>query len=59
MPWMVAIKVGLESLRRNRMRTLLTILGMIIGVAAVISIAALGAGAKRPSRTASPPAAPT
>ena len=43
---MVAVKVGLESLRRNRMRTLLTILGMIIGVAAVISIAALGAGAK-------------
>jgi putative ABC transport system permease protein len=34
------------ALRRNRMRTALTVLGMIIGVAAVISIAALGAGAR-------------
>ena len=42
----VAVMVGLGSLRRNRMRTLLTILGMVIGVGAVIGIAALGAGAR-------------
>ena len=42
----VAFLIGVSALRRNRMRTILTILGMIIGVAAVISIAALGAGAK-------------
>jgi putative ABC transport system permease protein len=46
MRWSVAIGIGVAALRRNRMRTLLTVLGMIIGVAAVISVAALGAGAK-------------
>jgi len=39
-------RLSMPSLRRNRMRTLLTMLGMIIGVAAVISLAALGAGAR-------------
>jgi putative ABC transport system permease protein len=43
----VAVVVGLLALRRNRMRTLLTILGMIVGVSAVIGIAALGAGARQ------------
>jgi len=38
--------VGWTALGRNRMRTLLTMLGMIIGVAAVISIAAIGTGAQ-------------
>ncbi len=42
----VAFMVGLAALRRNRMRTLLTMLGMIVGVAAVISIAAIGTGAQ-------------
>jgi len=42
----VALQLGCAALRRNRMRTLLTMLGMIIGVAAVISIAALGAGGR-------------
>jgi putative ABC transport system permease protein len=42
----LAFSVGLAALRRNRMRSLLTMLGMIIGVAAVIAIAALGSGAK-------------
>jgi putative ABC transport system permease protein len=46
MTWAVAIGIGLTALGRHRMRTLLTILGMIIGVAAVISVAALGAGAR-------------
>jgi putative ABC transport system permease protein len=46
MRWFVALQISFAALRRNRMRTLLTMLGMIVGVAAVISIAALGAGAR-------------
>jgi putative ABC transport system permease protein len=46
MTWTVVIATGIAALRRNRMRTILTVLGMIIGVAAVISVAALGAGAR-------------
>ena len=46
MTWTVVIATGVAALRRNRLRTILTVLGMIIGVAAVISVAALGAGAR-------------
>jgi putative ABC transport system permease protein len=42
----IALLIGLHALMRNRMRTVLTMLGMIIGVAAVICIAAIGTGAK-------------
>src|SRR5687768_5142186 len=47
-PMRLAMAVGLAwtALRRHRLRTALTGLGMIIGVAAVISVAALGAGAR-------------
>jgi putative ABC transport system permease protein len=38
--------VALRALRRNAMRTALTALGMIIGVAAVIVMVAIGAGAQ-------------
>ena len=38
--------VALKALRRNAMRTALTALGMIIGVAAVIVMVAIGTGAK-------------
>jgi len=41
------VKVGLRSLLANKMRTLLTMLGIIIGVGAVISMLAMGQGAKR------------
>ena len=46
MNFRVALLVGLNALMRNRMRTVLTMLGMIIGVAAVICIAAIGTGAQ-------------
>ncbi|MBC8094170.1 MAG: ABC transporter permease [Akkermansiaceae bacterium] len=39
-------KIALRALRRNKLRTLLTMLGMIIGVAAVISAIGIGNGAK-------------
>jgi len=47
MPIIVALMVGLKSLRRQRMRTVLTMLGMVIGVAAVIAISAVGVGAQQ------------
>ncbi len=40
------LRIALRALRRNTMRTLLTMLGIIIGVAAVIVVVALGHGAK-------------
>jgi putative ABC transport system permease protein len=38
-------RVAIKALNRNKMRTALTMLGMIIGVAAVIAMVALGKGA--------------
>ncbi len=38
--------IALRALRRNTLRTLLTMLGIIIGVGAVIAMASIGAGAK-------------
>jgi putative ABC transport system permease protein len=40
------IKLALRSLMSNKLRSILTMLGMIIGVAAVIAMLALGNGAK-------------
>ncbi len=45
MLWMLA-KVGVKSLLANKLRSFLAILGIIIGVGAVISMLALGAGAR-------------
>ncbi len=44
---LMTIRVALKALRGNMLRTLLTMLGMIIGVAAVITMVALGNGAQR------------
>jgi putative ABC transport system permease protein len=41
------LNVALDSLRVNKMRSLLTMLGIVIGVAAVIAMVALGNGAKQ------------
>jgi putative ABC transport system permease protein len=40
-------KIALKSIVKNRMRTLLTMLGIIIGVAAVISMVSIGQGAQK------------
>jgi macrolide transport system ATP-binding/permease protein len=42
-----ALKMALRSLLHNRLRTALTMLGIIIGVASVIAMLAIGAGAKK------------
>jgi putative ABC transport system permease protein len=41
------IKVALTALRANKMRSFLTMLGIIIGVGAVITVVAMGEGAQR------------
>ena len=40
------IKIALRALRRNKLRTVLTMLGIIIGVGAVIAMVGIGNGAK-------------
>jgi len=40
-------KVALSALNRNKFRTFLTMLGIIIGVAAVITVLAIGQGSKK------------
>jgi ABC-type antimicrobial peptide transport system permease subunit len=42
----VNIKLAVRSLNRNRLRTSLTMLGIVIGVAAVLTMVALGTGAR-------------
>src|SRR5918993_5175948 len=42
----VIFRIALKALSRTKMRTALTMLGMIIGVAAVITMVALGTGAQ-------------
>ena len=46
MRYFVIIKVAFRALRRNKMRTILTMLGIIIGVGAVIAMVGIGNGAK-------------
>ena len=46
MKWQKLIVVALRSITRNRMRSLLTMLGIIIGVASVIALVALGEGSQ-------------
>jgi putative ABC transport system permease protein len=41
------LKVALQSIARNKMRSLLTMLGIIIGVGAVISLVSLGQGSQK------------
>ena len=42
-----AFRVAVTALRANRLRSLLTMLGVIIGVSAVVVLVAIGTGAKR------------
>jgi putative ABC transport system permease protein len=46
MKLLVTFRLAARALRRNKMRTILTMLGMIIGVGAVIVTVSLGNGAK-------------
>lgn len=46
MKWWMLFGIALHSLRANALRSLLTMLGIIIGVSAVISMVSIGDGAK-------------
>src|SRR5689334_25062364 len=46
MSFLMIVRIAVKALNRNKMRTALTMLGMIIGVAAVITMVALGTGAQ-------------
>jgi putative ABC transport system permease protein len=43
---LMTFRIAVKALNRNKMRTILTMLGMIIGVGAVITMVALGRGAQ-------------
>ena len=43
---LMTFRIALKALNRNKLRTVLTMLGMIIGVGAVITMVALGRGAQ-------------
>src|ERR1700686_179023 len=45
--WTPDLRLGLQNLLAHRLRTLLTMLGMIFGVAAVVSMLSIGAGARQ------------
>jgi len=43
---LLAVVIAARAIARNRLRAVLTVLGILIGVAAVVTITALGAGAR-------------
>ena len=47
MSFFMIFRVALKALGRNKMRTVLTMLGLIIGIAAVITLDAMGTGAQQ------------
>jgi putative ABC transport system permease protein len=47
MPLSEIITVALQSVRANKLRSMLTMLGIVIGVGAVITMVALGSGAQK------------
>src|SRR3954466_8258203 len=44
---LLTLRIALRALLRNKLRSFLTTLGIIIGVAAVIAMVAIGEGAKK------------
>ncbi len=46
MSWLQTFRVALRALKRNKLRSFLTTLGMVIGVSAVIAMVAIGDGAR-------------
>lgn len=47
MEFLLSLKIAVRALRTNKMRSFLTMLGIIIGIAAVIAMVAIGTGASR------------
>src|ERR1043166_7251093 len=51
MEFMGTLKIALRALARNKMRSMLTMLGIIIGVGAVIAMVGVGQGAQQAVQT--------
>jgi putative ABC transport system permease protein len=51
MNWLMTFRIALRALGRNKLRAFLTMLGIIIGVGAVIAMVAIGEGAKATIRS--------
>ncbi|MFN2607634.1 MAG: ABC transporter permease [Acidimicrobiales bacterium] len=51
MSWLETIRTGLEAVRTHRLRSVLTMLGILIGIAAVIVTVGLGEGAQAQVRS--------
>jgi putative ABC transport system permease protein len=51
MSWLDTIRTGLEAIRAHRLRSGLTVLGILIGIAAVILTVGLGQGAQQQVRS--------
>jgi putative ABC transport system permease protein len=49
--WLMTLRIALRALGRNKLRAFLTMLGIIIGVGAVIAMVAIGEGAKATIRS--------
>ncbi|HEY7218069.1 MAG TPA: ABC transporter permease [Candidatus Binatia bacterium] len=49
--WLMTFRIALRALGRNKLRAFLTMLGIIIGVGAVIAMVAIGEGAKATIRS--------
>lgn len=52
-------KIAWKALLRNKLRAFLTMLGIIIGVASVIAMTAIGQGSKKASANSFPRWVPT
>ena len=47
MIWLNTVKVGIKNLLLHKLRSLLTMLGVILGAGSVIAMLAIGEGSKR------------
>jgi len=45
--WLQILRVGIKSLLLHKLRSLLTMVGVLLGVASVIAMLAIGEGSKR------------
>ena len=47
MTWLETLRTSLDAIRTHRLRSALTVLGILIGIAAVILTVGLGVGAQQ------------
>jgi len=59
MTMLQGFQIALHALRLNPLRSFLTMLGIVIGVASIVTVFAIGAGAQLRSRSRSARSAPT